>query len=141
MSAASSFFCFLRDVRRPLTHIRGIAGYFALVDPLSLAVAPSSRAMFDTYDRSLCGGVPAVWPRAPRWPTDAALLAKIGASLAPEFGMVTSLYLLEAVMNQRLMGRAVYYCGKECQKKDWKTHKKVCAQMAVGKVASSFEKL
>ena len=30
---------------------------------------------------------------------------------------------------------------RECQNKDWKTHKKVCAQMAVGKVASSFEKL
>ena len=27
----------------------------------------------------------------------------------------------------------VYYCGKECQKKDWKTHKKVCASMAMGK--------
>jgi hypothetical protein len=37
--------------------------------------------------------------------------------------------------------RAIYYCGRECQNKDWKTHKKVCAQMAVGKVASSFEKL
>ena len=106
MSAASSFFCFLRDVRRPLTHIRGIAGYFALVDPLSLAVAPSSRAMFDTYDRSLCGGVPAVWPRAPRWPTDAALLAKIRASLAPERRMIASPYLLEPVMNQRLMDLA-----------------------------------
>ena len=106
MSAASSFFCFLRDVRRPLTHIRGIAGYFALVDSLSLAVAPSSRAMFDTYDRSLCGGVPAVWPRAPRWPTDAALLAKIRASLAPERRMIASPYLLEPVMNQRLMDLA-----------------------------------
>ena len=62
--------------------------------------------MFDTYDRSLCGGVPAVWPRAPRWPTDAALLAKIGASLAPELGMVVSPYLLESVMNQRLMDLA-----------------------------------
>ena len=99
-------FLFFRDVRRPLTHIRGIAGYFALVDPLSLAVAPSSRAMFDTYDRSLCGGVPAVWPRAPRWPTDAALLAKIRVSLAPELGMVASPYLLEPVMNQRLMDLA-----------------------------------
>ena len=74
--------------------------------PLSLAVAPSSRAMFDTYDRSLCGGVPAVWPRAPRWPTDAALLAKIRASLAPERRMITSPYLLEPVMNQRLMDLA-----------------------------------
>jgi len=62
--------------------------------------------MFDTYDRSLCGGVPAVWPRAPRWPTDAALLAKIRASLAPERRMIASTYLLEPVMNQRLMDLA-----------------------------------
>lgn len=30
--------------------------------------------------------------------------------------------------------RVIYYCGRECQTKDWKAHKRVCAQMANGKV-------
>ena len=33
--------------------------------------------------------------------------------------------------------RVIYYCGRECQTKDWKAHKRVCAQMANGKVKPS----
>ena len=33
--------------------------------------------------------------------------------------------------------RVIYYCGRECQTKDWKAHKRVCAQMAMGKVKPS----
>ena len=62
--------------------------------------------MFDSYDNSLCGGVPAVWPRAPRWPTDSALLGKIRLSLAPENQMTASEYLMEPVKKQRLMDLA-----------------------------------
>ena len=62
--------------------------------------------MYDSYDSSLCGGVPAVWPRAPRWPTDGALLEKIRLALAPEHRMLASEYLMEPVKNQRLMDLA-----------------------------------
>lgn len=180
-----------------------------------------SHVMFGVeYDECLCGGVPAVWPHSPRWPTDAVAhwkktpgecavcgeaccsrecMLKLGRShrkecemvhengcniasiltlfemkdaLTPdEFNAATGGFFTTIASGARgsdsregekgasrvavegwnkVCGapgceknscamkcskcRVIYYCGKECQTKDWKAHKRVCAQMANGKV-------
>lgn len=60
----------------------------------------------DEYDDCLCGGVPAVWPHSPRWPTDAVAQSRVLTDLVPEalrsmFSM--SSFILETYKKQRMM--------------------------------------
>ena len=58
---------------------------------------------FDEYDGCLCGGVPAVCPRPPRWPTDQAFESALTASLPGDLGKVFTPWILESYKRQRMM--------------------------------------
>ena len=66
-----------------------------------------SHVMFGVeYDQCLCGGVPAVWPHSPRWPTDAVAHSRILTNIDNDevrSMLSVSSFLLENYKSQRLM--------------------------------------